>query len=292
MEEKQQHSLIQNQPNQSGDLFSTNEMNDALFAKDEKKGHFTGERLFKRRPDVYKQICVFLGEGVSVNRVAKLMRVSVHTVLAVRDREPDLIAAEKERTIGNMRKFVRLSSERLIDEVDKIPLQSLPVAMGIAVDKGELLAGQATSRIEHVNVPSHTEFNKLIELLPSDVTEMGLDAAAGVTKELGCVTPVVLPGSNATAATSAINLPSPGADKSGRPWLPVPGRKPRRQSLESDNKSLGFSPSEPKSKESYPVYYPSQRVDLDQEETFGEDVDGHLEGDKKARGSRLKRRRS
>lgn len=56
----------------------------------------TGEQVARDRAR-YMGIVSALAEGVGMNRVARMFRVSKHTIMAIREREPRLIATEKVR---------------------------------------------------------------------------------------------------------------------------------------------------------------------------------------------------
>jgi hypothetical protein len=130
-------------------LFSE-EVLDAL-ASAEARGEFTGERLFSQRPDIYRAVVELLGQGVGVRQIARTLRVSHNTIAAVRHREGQTVDTLKEQTIATLARFVGAASERLLEEVQTIKLESLPVALGIAAEKLLLLSGQATQRIAHVD---------------------------------------------------------------------------------------------------------------------------------------------
>jgi len=50
-------------------------------------GRYTGERLLRERPRVYRKVVELLAEpGMSINQITKLCRVSEHTVRTLRDR--------------------------------------------------------------------------------------------------------------------------------------------------------------------------------------------------------------
>ena len=62
------------------------------------RGRFTGERLLRERPRVYRKVVELLADpGMSINQITKLCRVSEHTVRALRDREAISIAERKQR---------------------------------------------------------------------------------------------------------------------------------------------------------------------------------------------------
>jgi hypothetical protein len=129
----------------------------------ERRGEFTAERLMESRPTIYKALVDGLGQGLGVRQLCRAYRVSHHTVAAVMARESAAVATVKERTVSVLRTFGRLAADRLLDEVDQIPIQSLPIALGIAVEKAELLAGGATSRIEHTESgPTHEDYLRMI----------------------------------------------------------------------------------------------------------------------------------
>lgn len=57
--------------------------------------------------------------------------------------------------------------DRIIDEVDNLPRASLAITYGILKDKGLLLTGQPTSRVEHTVAATHDDINSWIDSLPS-----------------------------------------------------------------------------------------------------------------------------
>jgi hypothetical protein len=147
----------------------------------ERRGEFTAERLMESRPTIYRAIVDGLGQGLGVRQLCRAYRVSHHTVAAVMARESAAVATLKERTVSVLRTFGRLAADRLLDEVDQIPIQSLPIALGIAVEKAELLSGGATSRIEHADSgPTHEDYLRMIS---GKVIEAELVPATGFEGE-------------------------------------------------------------------------------------------------------------
>jgi hypothetical protein len=147
----------------------------------ERRGEFTAERLMDSRPTIYRALVDGLGQGLGVRQLCRAYRVSHHTVAAVMARESSTVATLKERTVATLRTFGRLAADRLLDEVDQIPIQSLPIALGIAVEKAELLAGGATSRIEHLEAgPTHEDY---LQLISGKVIEAELVPPTGLKGE-------------------------------------------------------------------------------------------------------------
>lgn len=194
----------------------------------ERRGEFTAERLMESRPTIYQAIVDGLGQGLGVRQLCRAYRVSHHTVAAVMARESQAVATLKERTVATLRTFGRLAADRLLDEVDQIPIQSLPIALGIAVEKAELLSGGATSRIEHAESgPTHEDYLRMIsgkvieaEVLPAtglqgeEVAQKEADPAAAVQAgaESGLV--LALPSAAEIPTGSHENL-SPSDEQSG-----------------------------------------------------------------------------
>jgi hypothetical protein len=156
-------------------LFSE-EVLDAL-ASAEARGEFTGERLFSQRPDIYRAVVELLGQGVGVRQIARTLRVSHNTIAAVRHREGATVDTLKEATIQTLARFVGAASERLLEEVQTIKLESLPVALGIAAEKLLLLSGQATQRIAHVDeAPQVPAFAAWLSEKRADAVEIESEA--------------------------------------------------------------------------------------------------------------------
>lgn len=60
----------------------------------------------------------------------------------------------------------RLAAERMIEEMDRMPLASLPFMGGIAHDKHALVVGGVTARVERVGGPSVASVKDFIDALP------------------------------------------------------------------------------------------------------------------------------
>lgn len=114
----------------------------------EKNGKSTGERIAKDRKK-YMAIVRCLAEGIGIRQTARAFGVSSMTVMAIRDREGLAIGTEKKELSAKMAQFVRLGVERLIEEVENIPIGQLSVSVGIIQDKKALLDGDPTAIIDH-----------------------------------------------------------------------------------------------------------------------------------------------
>jgi hypothetical protein len=196
----------------------------------ERRGEFTAERLMESRPTIYRAIVDGLGQGLGVRQLCRAYRVSHHTVAAVMARESSAVATLKERTVSVLRTFGRLAADRLLDEVDQIPIQSLPIALGIAVEKAELLAGGATSRIEHTESgPTHDDYLRMIsgkvieaEVIATgfqgeEVAQKSADPAAAVQAEPLEVAAAGAESGPVLALPSAAEIPTGSLENHGAP---------------------------------------------------------------------------
>jgi hypothetical protein len=130
----------------------------------EATGEFSGERLLARRPEVYRAICRMSAEGLSMSAMARALGVSRNTVAAVQEREGISIEQHKKELLRNVRTAARLSVERVVELVPSITnAKDAAIVAAVMVDKLQLLSGEATARVERVEVSQ----DKLSEMLAS-----------------------------------------------------------------------------------------------------------------------------
>jgi predicted XRE-type DNA-binding protein len=160
---------------------------------------FTGERLHRDRPDVYQAIVTAWANGLSQRQIARALRVSANTVAAVIEREPDAVEAQKKRLVTGLRRFAGATVERMLEELDRMPLNALPVALGVTVDKLQLLSGEATARVERVdNRPDKVrEYIDSLPVIEGEVIEAAGTGVAGGTD-----------GQKGVASVPVLGLPS------------------------------------------------------------------------------------
>jgi len=100
------------------------------------KGRFTGERLLRERPRVYRKLVELLAEpGMSINQITTLCRVSEHTVRAIRDREAISIAERKQRLMSIFGNVAEIAAERMEELAGQASLRDAGPTAGIATDK-------------------------------------------------------------------------------------------------------------------------------------------------------------
>src|SRR5213075_1817579 len=104
---------------------------------------YTGERLLRERPKIYRQVVRLLGEGWSANKICKWCHVTRETVRAVERREAVEISARKKSIIGILGNVAELGASRMEETIGTAGLRDAAIGTGIAVDKMLALAGQA-----------------------------------------------------------------------------------------------------------------------------------------------------
>lgn len=153
---------------------------DRICAEAQTSGVYTGTAFRERQPAKYRVAVQLLAAGVGVLKIAAMLRVSHHTIAAVRDGiGRDGVAQEKAILSDQMRLAVRLLMERALNEIDQIDRDKIPFWVGVLVDKMQLLDGQATARIETgaAGGMSLEAFRAYVESLPrADAIEVAVPA--------------------------------------------------------------------------------------------------------------------
>lgn len=152
----------------------------------EAAGEFTGERLLTRRPDAYRAVVRMAAEGLSISATARALGVSRNTVAAVREREGFTIEQDKKELLRDVRKAARLSVERAIELIPTISsAKDAAIVAAVMVDKGQLLSGEATSRVERVEVQEDKlrEMLAALPILEAEVIQTGFNPEAPNPKE-------------------------------------------------------------------------------------------------------------
>lgn len=146
---------------------------------------FTAEHL---EANIAKRDAVIraLAEGVGIIRIARAFGVSEHTVMALRDRRPELVAMEKKQLSGQLSRILRLSAERYEEGLlaGKVAPAQIPVGFGIFADKKAMLDGEASLVIEHrITAPSAEDFARKLEEMKraKAATAAPLDCASTVS---------------------------------------------------------------------------------------------------------------
>ena len=145
----------------------------ALSTTQPARPRYTGERLLRERPKIYRQVVRLLGEGWSANKICKWCHVTRETVRAVERREAVEISARKKSIIGILSNVAELGASRMEETIGKAGLRDAAIGTGVAVDKMLALTGQTpASQITNIVMPSAEERAKI------DASHRALDAIA------------------------------------------------------------------------------------------------------------------
>jgi hypothetical protein len=119
---------------------------------------FTAERVLRTRPKTYRAIVQLLAEpDARVDHIAKLHRVSTHTVRAIREREAVAIAERKKSLAAMLANVAELGAGRMEEKIGKASLRDATIGTGVAIDKLLAITGQTPPAVGVVVMPSETE---------------------------------------------------------------------------------------------------------------------------------------
>lgn len=161
-------------------------------------GEFTGERLHRDRPGIYAAVVRMAAEGQSISATARALGVSRNTVCAVREREGISIEQDKKELLKDLRRASRLGVEKVIELLPETKAaKDAAIVAAVMVDKMQLLSGEATARVERVEVRPD-QVKAFVDSLPVIEAEM-------VEGEIS----TGVPGETSEQKAGALALPSP-----------------------------------------------------------------------------------
>jgi len=144
---------------------------------DARAGRCTGARL-AARSEMRDGILAALAEGaVGTRRIAAMFGVSREAVRALRARAVQTgdLDQIKQRLGRSFLALAEAASDRMLDEIDEMPRASLPIVGGVATDKGQLLTGGVTARVERLDGLTAESVNALIDALPVEVVALPVE---------------------------------------------------------------------------------------------------------------------
>lgn len=124
----------------------------------------TGEKM---APELRNAVLQDLRSGMGMVAVATKHGLSHHIVSALRDAAEEEnpafnLVAWKKSTAATLSRFVSKGAEKLEKQVEEMPLQSLPIAIAVAIDKLLLLHDQPQTIVEHRLRVDHNSVNELL----------------------------------------------------------------------------------------------------------------------------------
>jgi hypothetical protein len=123
---------------------------------------FTAARFLQCRPREYREIMTLRAELVPIATLARMYHVSRNTIAAIDEREGRTARVEQlkqhnARAYNRLATICRERAQELVLSLDSGEMTTseriaagrvLAILMGVSEDKAQLLAGQATSRVE------------------------------------------------------------------------------------------------------------------------------------------------
>lgn len=121
--------------------------------------------LSKISPEKKQEIVWLTEQGHTQRDIEKKVEVSSHTVVAVRqemgDKDIDL-GTYKRKTSELFKSIILKGAHRLDNEIDKLPITQMPLALAILIDKVQTLNDQPVVVTEHRLKVKHEDINRLI----------------------------------------------------------------------------------------------------------------------------------
>jgi hypothetical protein len=96
----------------------------------------------------YERILELISHGWTVLSIAEDTGVSKRKVKAIRARNPGLASAHREELLNNIDEFTLRAVQKLNKDLPNMHPDRLALSAAILIDKGQLLRGQATQRID------------------------------------------------------------------------------------------------------------------------------------------------
>lgn len=120
--------------------------------------------------------------GMSDRRIAKQFQVnrrSIRPIMRILE-ERGKLAPLKERLLARVGEVAELSIQRAMEllEDDLLPAQCIPILMGVAIDKRELLAGGVTARVEERMVIDVTASLEALKALVASAPRRTIEAGS------------------------------------------------------------------------------------------------------------------
>ena len=160
-------------------------MSDEVLQQSElSRGICSGVQLKGSDPDRYMTVCALLADGsMSQRQISRLTGTSRNLVSAI-NRQAVEIEPLKQQMAARARNLGQLCLERaeeIVQSGAKVTLRDLAILAGVAIDKSQLLSGEATQRVETIDSASGADDfeEQFRQLQQADVEEsrpMGLEA--------------------------------------------------------------------------------------------------------------------
>ena len=151
-------------------FFAEDEIGSEYIGSPARQGQYTGEELYRDRPEVYREVVRLLADPtVSIRAIKRMCKVHHLTIEAIAQREAVGVDTHRKALASLTGVAARVTIERFLEVVDEIKPDNLMVSGGILIDKLQLLSGGVTSRVGR-EIPTDDlrgDLQKLIDALPA-----------------------------------------------------------------------------------------------------------------------------
>jgi hypothetical protein len=134
--------------------------------------HYTGERFFRDRPEIYRVVVDMLAEDLPIRKIERACHVSHDTIESVREREAIPISTLKKTALNVAARANRLLAERIEELAPAANLRDAVIGYGVTYDKVALATGDPTARVD--DIAGRDLFGQLAELARRLTEAIGL----------------------------------------------------------------------------------------------------------------------
>jgi hypothetical protein len=181
--------------------------------------HATGKILRRQRPEVHRIAVELLGQGRHSGReICRLLHISPHTLESIEADQAENLATLRQKAARKNLELHAMSLDRIEELIPRAnDVAKLAVTAGILAEKSQLLAGEATARIES-NAPA--------DLLQRFEAFCGaLEKRAQAREIVVSVEQKFVKDAGATGDSSLAELPAPGSPAELEPEPAIAGQE-------------------------------------------------------------------
>ncbi len=129
-------------------------------------------KLEHREPEKYKNIINDLKEGKSLTETASNNNVARSTVDRIKYDNKDQLIQWKWRQSQKIGEIIEKGLKVLDENIDNVPKASLPLALGILIDKKDHFDSTIAPETQKSSVVAHVNLNDLIDKLSTDKSKL------------------------------------------------------------------------------------------------------------------------
>jgi len=155
---------------------------------------YSAEEIRHKHPEIYQEVVRLLAQGMSKRMIQRTFKLHFYTVCAIQDQQTAQIEAVRLKLGRKALDMAGVLMESLEDDLiqNKLKPEAKSFAIATLVDKGQVLTGGATARLESLEAPSKESYQDWLKSakqaqateIEATVTKMGSDG-----RELAAMSP-------------------------------------------------------------------------------------------------------